>query len=421
MGKEMYQPTLTPGGASNEKFLILVRHAESKLNATRKEVLSKPLTLFRKGFAYCIDPGVKDAPLTHEGQRQAQRAGRRLARDIMAGNLPPIEAAGVSPLRRTLHTLRLLSDAADTEVERKSGRIRRYHGDWWLRPLVQTPSQLPRPSLLFPLRLQHPKHVPHIQIQPTTTRLLFVVPYLRERKTTSADQPCVKPSQAIDFWKSRPVHVQILNNQDLPAGTADNVCNAKASTPARLDHIFTVGLTKKCRKVKCESVDSVLRRILMLEAWVSSRPEKVLMLVGHNMIFKAWQKYWHSAKQVQWASYGDVLAARRGEKRYRKVEDPYCCDVGPSHEDENTNTASTTSSSWSKDDDCGGSRNSACSLACCEFERIMKSHDINSSLKIYDCPNTGFILVRWRSSDVPSTAPVASSAATSSYVPLTYI
>eukprot|EP01056_Protomagalhaensia_sp_Gyna25_P004558 Protomagalhaensia_sp_Gyna_25__4557@NODE_41_length_6542_cov_264_111179_g30_i0_p4_GENE_NODE_41_length_6542_cov_264_111179_g30_i0NODE_41_length_6542_cov_264_111179_g30_i0_p4_ORF_typecomplete_len389_score39_65His_Phos_1/PF00300_22/2e14Mannosyl_trans3/PF11051_8/0_14_NODE_41_length_6542_cov_264_111179_g30_i040135179 len=361
----------------NEKFLILVRHAESKLNAARKEAMAKPFMLFKTGLSHCIDPGVRDAPLTSEGQRQAQRAGSRLARDILAGYLPPLQVVGVSPLRRTLHTLRLLSDNADSELCKVAKeRI------WWQRK--EDSQALTTESF------------------PGPTRTLVVVPYLRERKTTSADQPCVRPSQAVAFWKNRPVTVQVLHPADLPQSFRRRISGAKASTPARLNHFFTVGITQRYRKVNVESVDNVLRRVLMLEAWVRSRPEKVIMLVGHNMIFKAWQKFWQNAGTVQWASREEVLKALREEQRRaypspsRRTDTCDCCHTVDDDDEQGGKAVShsvdkireaSTNASWPCDSvSCGG---------CGEFERVMRERSVNAAGKVYECPNTGMLLVRW--------------------------
>lgn len=385
---------------NNEKILILVRHAESKLNATRKEYLSQPINFLKNGISHCIDPGVKDAPLTPEGQRQAQRAGRRLARDIIMGYLPPIDLVGVSPLRRTLHTSRLLSDSADLEYDKILLSLKGVRNDWWKAPR-DSPTVLHNP--------QRPTNIASLLLNPTSTppagckgvRKLVIVPYLRERKTTSADQPCVRPLQAKEYWKTRPVEVQLLNPRELPSGTTTHVRQAKASTPARLSHFFTIGLTTGCRKVKVESVDSVMRRIILLEAWLKSRSEKVLMLVGHNMIFKAWQRYWqeNAASGVQWASREDLMEALTREQRANRKKDGQreeCCECGTIEPEQEGSTTSTAASSVDEAE------------FSCEFERILLQGHVNSSMKVYECPNTGFIIARWR----PSTAFQRSQTAT---------
>eukprot|EP01055_Gregarina_sp_Pseudo9_P004786 Gregarina_sp_Pseudo_9__4785@NODE_4_length_7126_cov_97_921970_g3_i0_p4_GENE_NODE_4_length_7126_cov_97_921970_g3_i0NODE_4_length_7126_cov_97_921970_g3_i0_p4_ORF_typecomplete_len425_score64_94His_Phos_1/PF00300_22/1_6e13His_Phos_1/PF00300_22/4_NODE_4_length_7126_cov_97_921970_g3_i043715645 len=384
--------TLSP--AKNDKLLILVRHAESKLNATRREYRTQPLNFFKNGISHCIDPGVKDAPLTQEGQRQAQRAGRRLARDIISGYLPPIEVMGVSPLRRTLHTSRLLSDSADSEFGKISYRYKPARNEWWKGEDVSSGGSRAAAHLIrSPASCTTPSNLAGGGV-----RNLVIVPYLRERKTTSADQPCVRPTQAAEFWKNRPVHVHLLHPSDLPLGTTHCARHARASTPARLNHFFTIGLTKGCRKVKVESVDSVSRRIMLLEAWVKSRPEKVLMLVGHNMIFKAWQRYWqeHASGRdddVQWVSREDAFSALTEETRRQssKQRQDCCGNLETQDTGEGGSTAASTVASSADE-----------SEYLCGFERVMRQHNLNSGMKVYECPNTGCLIVRWRPSENPS-------------------
>eukprot|EP01054_Gregarina_sp_Poly1_P001916 Gregarina_sp_Poly_1__1915@NODE_14_length_23033_cov_86_212880_g12_i0_p5_GENE_NODE_14_length_23033_cov_86_212880_g12_i0NODE_14_length_23033_cov_86_212880_g12_i0_p5_ORF_typecomplete_len381_score49_83His_Phos_1/PF00300_22/2_2e12GCR1_C/PF12550_8/1_8e03GCR1_C/PF12550_8/2_2GCR1_C/PF12550_8/3_3e03_NODE_14_length_23033_cov_86_212880_g12_i02184522987 len=361
-----------PSPRLNEKFLILVRHAESKLNATRKEYLNQPLNLFKNGIGHCIDPGVKDAPLTSEGLRQAERAGRKIARDILAGHLPVVELLGVSPLRRTLHTSRLVADSADTEVRKVSLKCETSRIEWWKS---ESTGLMSEPRQKSPI-----------------SRRLVIVPYLRERKTTSADQPCVRPAQAVEFWRSRPVSVHVLHPHDLPPAP-----KIRASTPTRLNHFFTIGLTKGCRKVQVESVDNVSRRIFLLESWLQSRPEKVVMLVGHNMIFKAWQRHWQDSNEnVQWASREDIISAmeegKRNSRMKRNNECGNCCEEEESAQDQAGHEAasSTTASSSSGDD-----------FGFCEFDRVMKNANVNRNRKIYECANTGILVVRWSPQKAP--------------------
>ncbi|EZG82141.1 histidine phosphatase superfamily (branch 1) protein [Gregarina niphandrodes] len=510
---------------SGEKLLILCRHAQSALNAARKGYLVQPWTIVTQGLSQVIDPGVMDAPLTEQGQEQAMGAGTVLGQDVLSGRLPPVDIIGVSPLRRTLHTTKLIVEKADQvtgtwwkstdqlldEAKRRKQRCRRrsmvvphdpfddeedeedeeaerlteelsYNtrrnasasrpnvswdsgaqsrgtsatvsigshargaigSDRDLAPpdmqstdVAPTPGSSkaagakattmspkdvatpgfrsdddgsaedlePRMPLRFASPLGKTDSTPPTAADATTAdtsvtdtdgtgltdsespapeevlltgkRILTIIPYLRERRTTSADQPLVRPSQALEFWKDRNVEASVADS------TGSGSRYLRPGTRQTINHYLTVGLTKQCRKVEIESVESVNKRVGLLETWIGACPHSVILVVGHNMIFRAWQQHWRqNDSPVQWASREDILSRLERSKGTISIRHFYESCV---RSDFSSPTAREEAADLDEEDIPAGS-----------LATSMALYGVNKQKRIYECGNAEFIIVRWR-------------------------
>jgi len=102
---------------SATKRIVVVRHGESEYNAAMRRVGTWFTPRFwRNGF----DPGIRDAPLTAEGQEQARALGRCLAERRIVEELG-ISVCVVSPLSRAVQTavLALRGHPSCTEAMRQ--------------------------------------------------------------------------------------------------------------------------------------------------------------------------------------------------------------------------------------------------------------------------------------------------------------
>lgn len=143
---------------------------------------------------------------------------------------------------------------------------------------------------------------------------------------------------------------------------------------------------------------SLVRRIHLLEKWLESRPEQVIMLVGHSMIFKAWQEYWQSArtKNVMWASRAELVHSLTKGSDWHDLDDAcsprdYNVSSSPLEESGLWLTEDANAPLWGDLTTPAQDVESKGGI----FGQTMLSGNINKGRRVFECPNAGMLLAWW--------------------------